>query len=87
MVGDGNYTQRWTRKTVCFSVWNLYNCTHSFLSIKGDKTVAELMENYRYSVDNGILKVMSKMGIYTLQSYKGAQIFEILGLHSQVVER
>ncbi|KAF9049321.1 NADPH-dependent glutamate synthase [Hymenopellis radicata] len=55
--------------------------------IKGDKTVAELMENYRHSVDNGILKVMSKMGISTLQSYKGAQIFEILGLHNQVVER
>lgn len=44
------------------------------------------MENYRHSVDNGILKVMSKMGISTLQSYKGAQIFEILGLHKEVVE-
>ena len=37
------------------------------------------MKNYRVSIDNGILKVMSKMGISTLQSYKGAQIFEILG--------
>ncbi|KAJ3773747.1 NADPH-dependent glutamate synthase [Lentinula raphanica] len=55
--------------------------------IKDDKTVAELMDNYRHSVDNGILKVMSKMGISTLQSYKGAQIFEILGLHSAVVDR
>ncbi|KAJ8517312.1 hypothetical protein ONZ45_g5485 [Pleurotus djamor] len=55
--------------------------------IKGDMTVEELIENYRHSVDNGILKVMSKMGISTLQSYKGAQIFEILGLHSEVVER
>ncbi|KAF8201622.1 NADPH-dependent glutamate synthase [Pholiota molesta] len=54
--------------------------------VKSDKTVAELMDNYRHSVDNGILKVMSKMGISTLQSYKGAQIFEILGLHSEVVE-
>ncbi|KAF8905962.1 NADPH-dependent glutamate synthase [Gymnopilus junonius] len=49
-------------------------------------TVEQLMDNYRHSVDNGILKVMSKMGISTLQSYKGAQIFEILGLHSEVVE-
>ncbi|TFK29800.1 NADPH-dependent glutamate synthase [Coprinopsis marcescibilis] len=54
--------------------------------VKNDKTVADLLTNYRYSVDNGILKVMSKMGISTLQSYKGAQIFEILGLHSEVVD-
>ena len=45
------------------------------------------MVNYRLAADNGILKVMSKMGISTLQSYKGAQIFEALGLHSEVVER
>ncbi|KAF8654066.1 hypothetical protein AX16_003599 [Volvariella volvacea WC 439] len=55
--------------------------------IKDDKPVERVMENYRHSIDNGILKVMSKMGISTLQSYKGAQIFEILGLHSEVVER
>lgn len=55
--------------------------------VKNDKTTEELMENYRHSIDNGILKVMSKMGISTLQSYKGAQIFEILGLHNEVVER
>ena len=47
----------------------------------------DLITNYRSSVDNGVLKVMSKMGISTLQSYKGAQIFEALGLHSEVVER
>ncbi|KIL69620.1 hypothetical protein M378DRAFT_97356 [Amanita muscaria Koide BX008] len=55
--------------------------------VKNDKSVAELITNYRYSIDNGLLKVMSKMGISTLQSYKGAQIFEILGLHSEVVEK
>lgn len=54
--------------------------------VKNGKSVDELLHNYRHSVDNGILKVMSKMGISTLQSYKGAQIFEILGLHSEVVE-
>ena len=37
--------------------------------IKNDKTVSQLLDNYRHSVDNGILKVMSKMGISTLQSY------------------
>lgn len=55
--------------------------------IKSDIPVEKLLDNYRKSVDNGILKVMSKMGISTLQSYKGAQIFEILGLHNEVVEK
>jgi glutamate synthase (NADPH/NADH) len=35
----------------------------------------QLIDNYKHSCDGGILKVMSKMGISTLQSYKGAQIF------------
>lgn len=43
--------------------------------------------NYKKAINNGILKVMSKMGISTLQSYKGAQIFEALGIHSSVVHR
>ncbi|XP_006458247.1 NADPH-dependent glutamate synthase [Agaricus bisporus var. bisporus H97] len=55
--------------------------------VKSELAVETLFENYRHSVDNGILKVMSKMGISTLQSYKGAQIFEILGLHSEVVDK
>ncbi|KAL8750246.1 MAG: hypothetical protein Q9199_007194 [Rusavskia elegans] len=46
-----------------------------------------LIENYKHSCDGGILKVMSKMGISTLQSYKGAQIFEALGVDDSVVDR
>ncbi|KAH7366847.1 glutamate synthase [Plectosphaerella cucumerina] len=46
-----------------------------------------LIHNYKHSCDGGILKVMSKMGISTLASYKGAQIFESLGLDDAVVER
>ncbi|KIK15041.1 hypothetical protein PISMIDRAFT_16800 [Pisolithus microcarpus 441] len=52
--------------------------------IKSSMTVDELTTHYRHSIDHGILKVMSKMGISMLQSYKGAQI---LGRHSEVVER
>ncbi|KAJ9100737.1 glutamate synthase [NADH] [Naganishia cerealis] len=48
-------------------------------------SAAKMIENYRYATDNGILKVMSKMGISTLQSYKGAQIFEALGIHHEVI--
>ncbi|GIW94157.1 MAG: glutamate synthase [Pirellulaceae bacterium] len=42
---------------------------------------------YRKSVAKGMLKVMAKMGISTLQSYKGAQIFEALGLRDEVIDR
>lgn len=44
-------------------------------------------ENYIQAVNNGILKVMSKMGISTLRSYHGAQIFECLGLSQAVTEK
>ena len=47
----------------------------------------QVIQNYKYSCDGGILKVMSKMGISTLQSYKGAQIFEALGVDDSVVDR
>lgn len=43
--------------------------------------------NYRNAVEKGILKVLSKMGISTLESYKGAQIFEALGIHQEIIER
>ncbi|MDH5494061.1 MAG: glutamate synthase-related protein, partial [Myxococcales bacterium] len=41
---------------------------------------------YRKGVGKGMLKVMAKMGISTLQSYKGAQIFEAVGLAKPVIE-
>eukprot|EP00981_Chlorochromonas_danica_P010245 scaffold3058_cov165-Ochromonas_danica.AAC.36 len=47
----------------------------------------ELFYSYRKAAAKGILKVMSKMGISTLQSYKGAQVFEAIGLNDDVMER
>jgi len=47
----------------------------------------DLIKNYRKAAAKGILKVMSKMGISTLQSYKGAQVFEAVGLNQEVVGR
>ena len=41
---------------------------------------------YRKGVAKGMLKVMAKMGISTLQSYKGAQIFEAIGLRDEVID-
>ncbi|KAI0243914.1 glutamate synthase [NADH] [Massospora cicadina] len=55
--------------------------------LAGDPPADVLIEKYRTATNNGILKVMSKMGISTLQSYKGAQIFEALGIGSEVVTR
>ncbi|HYM17050.1 MAG TPA: glutamate synthase large subunit, partial [Micropepsaceae bacterium] len=47
----------------------------------------EIQKNYIKAVDKGILKVMSKMGISTYQSYCGAQIFDAVGLSSDFVEK
>lgn len=44
-------------------------------------------QNYSDAMERGIAKVMAKMGISTLQSYKGAQIFEAVGLADEVVEK
>jgi glutamate synthase (NADPH) large chain len=44
------------------------------------------LKNYCKSIDKGILKILSKMGISTLQSYRGSQIFEALGLHQEVID-
>jgi glutamate synthase (NADPH/NADH) large chain len=49
--------------------------------------VSQLKKNYIKAVNDGLLKVFSKMGISTLQSYQGAQIFEIIGLDSSVVDK
>jgi glutamate synthase (NADPH/NADH) large chain len=55
-------------------------------AIKSDLTVQELRLNYIKAVNDGLLKVLSKMGISTIQSYQGAQIFEILGINREVVD-
>jgi glutamate synthase domain-containing protein 2/glutamate synthase domain-containing protein 1/glutamate synthase domain-containing protein 3 len=45
------------------------------------------VKHYVKAVEKGIQKILSKMGISTLQSYRGAQIFEALGLHDEVIEK
>src|SRR5207245_11638085 len=47
----------------------------------------QAVKNYIKALNKGILKVMSKMGISTLQSYCGAQIFEAVGLEGPFVDR
>jgi glutamate synthase domain-containing protein 2/glutamate synthase domain-containing protein 1/glutamate synthase domain-containing protein 3 len=50
-------------------------------------TFETALKNYKKSINKGLLKVFSKMGISTLQSYRGAQIFECIGLNKSVVEK
>ena len=50
-------------------------------------SATKALENYLEAVDFGLLKTMSKMGISTLRSYRGAQIFEAIGLGEDVVSR
>jgi len=44
-------------------------------------------ENYIHAVNKGLLKILSKMGISTLRSYRAAQIFEAVGIHPKVMDR
>ena len=46
----------------------------------------EAQENYRNALQNGLLKVMSKMGICTVSAYRGSELFEALGLNAEVLE-
>jgi glutamate synthase (NADPH) large chain len=52
-----------------------------------DMDYKKARENYIKAIDGGILKVISKMGISTLRSYHGAQIFECLGISRAVVDK
>jgi glutamate synthase (NADPH/NADH) large chain len=51
------------------------------------ETRAELGRRYRRGIRKGLFKIMSKMGISTIASYRSSQLFEIVGLHDEVVER
>lgn len=57
-------------------VWTLFNTD----------SVADSSADALQAINGGILKVMAKMGISTIASYKGAQIFEALGLGSVVID-
>ena len=75
------------------SAINPYLALESLLSMyeKGQfpeiKDRKALFSNYQKAIGKGLLKVLSKMGISTLQSYQGAQIFEAIGLGPEVIDR
>ncbi|MEX0431186.1 glutamate synthase large subunit [Spiribacter insolitus] len=53
--------------------------------IKGAE-LADLLRNYRKGLNKGLYKILSKMGISTITSYRGAQLFEIVGMSDDVVD-
>ncbi|MDR3634110.1 MAG: glutamate synthase large subunit [Isosphaeraceae bacterium] len=55
--------------------------------IKPEINHAEAVYRYRKAIKKGVVKVMSKMGISTIQSYRGAQIFEAIGLNQEFIDK
>jgi glutamate synthase (NADPH/NADH) large chain len=55
-------------------------------SAANDSDQAVMRRHYRRGINKGLFKIISKMGISTVASYRGAQLFEIVGLHEEVVE-
>ena len=51
-----------------------------------DVPLTKLFYNYRKACGKGMLKVMAKMGVSTLASYKGAQVFEAVGIGAEVID-
>ncbi|MEX2155664.1 MAG: glutamate synthase large subunit [Gemmatimonadales bacterium] len=66
---------------------------HPWLALQSVRSLASEPDadpsaaKFRVAAEKGLLKILSKMGISTLQSYSGAQIFEALGLGKEVIER
>ena len=53
----------------------------------GEVTVEKACKNYVKSISKALLKIIAKMGISTIQSYRGAQIFEAIGLNTALVDK
>ncbi len=53
----------------------------------GNVTFETALKNFKKSINKGLLKVFSKMGISTLQSYRGAQVFEAIGLNQSLIDK
>lgn len=52
-----------------------------------DITFDEAIKNYNKGIGKGVLKVMNKIGISTLNSYRGSQLFECIGINTKVVDK
>mmetsp|Transcript_5397 Transcript_5397/g.10846 ORF Transcript_5397/g.10846 Transcript_5397/m.10846 type:complete len:2216 (-) Transcript_5397:296-6943(-) len=70
-----------------------YMCYHALFKARDQGSLGlnytdqELTDRVKSAFDYGVRKVMAKMGISTMQSYHGAQIFEALGIHQEIMDR
>lgn len=71
---------------------NPYLAFSSIENMISDETIKDIdfkkaQKNYIYALNKGLAKILSKMGICTLQSYHGAQIFEAIGLNKDFIDK
>jgi glutamate synthase domain-containing protein 2/glutamate synthase domain-containing protein 1/glutamate synthase domain-containing protein 3 len=73
----------------CVNPYMAYEALRYMVKEKDLKTVspADAIHNYMKAVNKGLMKVLSKMGISTLRSYRGAGIYEALGLSDDIIEK
>jgi len=69
-----------------YLVMELIHDLHRRGEFSGIEEPEQLLDNYINAVKKGILKTMSKMGISTLRSYHGAQLFEAIGLNRRLID-
>ena len=72
----------------CIYPYIAYECLND-MARNGDvgtHSAADLERNFRRGIDKGLYKITSKMGISTIASYRGSQLFESVGLHQNVVD-
>ncbi|MGD8999210.1 MAG: glutamate synthase large subunit [Granulosicoccaceae bacterium] len=71
----------------CIYPYLAYECINDLVRSKEMQgNVSEFEANYRKGINKGLYKITSKMGISTIASYRGAQLFESVGLHQDVVD-
>jgi glutamate synthase (NADPH) large chain len=77
------------RETMHFALLIGYGASavNPYLALETVGPDPEQLKHYIKAINKGLLKTFSKMGISTLQSYRGAQVFEAIGLNRQLVER
>ena len=69
--------------------WLAYQVIRDMLAITPNTSESEAIQaykSYRKGIDKGILKILSKMGISTVASYRGSQLFEVIGIRGEVVD-
>ncbi len=71
----------------CVYPYLVYQSLHDIARRGNIPKQQQLGRSYRRGIRKGLFKIMSKMGISSIQSYRGAQLFEVVGLDDAVVDR